>query len=376
MRPPRRQLQVALAAVFALGFAILAIWLQRADHGPDVVGRGRPAPSRVGDAEGADPTGWNLRAVDAAVVRASAAAGAVLRLPGGLGQLSIPDGAVARETTFTAVERRGLPPDLVVIDLQPDGLRLQRAARLELAAPLGYALGELEIAAFDPRSGRWLREPHQAPGADGLRLVAEITHLSLRRVRIRPGMNFPYDPARVRGTFFLESDPGNVFEKLVAGKWRIVGRHTAAFRDLVKAGRARRSDLIASGRLRAVARADAPGELLSDSLRQVLLPAGAAEARTGWVRVTRLGPKGEKTTFTAVARVIVVDDAAIERDGPVIRMSRAVMEALGLTWGVDFGVAEAHSELTTINIARNQGAPALRFVPVALDSWAPAAASR
>ncbi len=371
LKSARRRWQIILAAAFAASFATVAIWLQARGSLSDHASHSAPlAGASLFD--GAASAAGLYHPVEAAGARATARTATELALPGGAGRLVIPAGAVARDTTFTAVEHRGLPPDAVVVDLQPDGLRLQRPARLEMLAPPGYTLEELEIAAFDRKSARWVREPQQGPGDDGDHLRAHITHLSLRRVRIRPGMNFPYDPSRARGTFFLESDPGNFYEKLIGGRWQIVGRQTAAYRELVKMGRTRRTDLIASGRLRAVA-GPAPGQApLSDSLRQVQLPAGALEARTGWVRVTRLGTDGAKTGFTTIARVIPLSDDLVERDGPVVRMSRAVVEALGLTWGVDFGVFGPDGERTTIHFPASGAASERRFIPVALEPWTPA----
>jgi hypothetical protein len=312
------------------------------------------------------PVGQRRRLVDAA--------GGELAVPGNLGRLTVPSGAIEASTEVTVELLQDDSGGEPVIDLRPDGLRLARPARLELPLPAGVAADEAEIVVFDDTRGGWVPEEIQEVPAERDRIVASIAHFSLRRLRIRPGLAFPFDPRRARGAPLLVSDASNAFEALADGRWQRVQRKTTAYRDLLKAGRIGRHDLIASGRLRAVA----GGDVLADELRLVALPSGAEEARTGWVRVVRLDASGAPTSFATVARVVALEPAPAEASG-IVRLSRATLEALGLAWNVDFGTAGATGdgdgdgpgERSWIRVGTTAGTAPLAYLPLRIESWEP-----
>ncbi len=295
--------------------------------------------------------------------------GGALALPDDHGRLELPPGALAKRTTIGAalmIDDAGHR----AIDLTPDGLTFKEPVTLALALPAGHLGAESEIAVYDPDSQAWVAEADQRYDAATHALVARIAHFSLRRIRVRPGMNFPFDPQRARGSFFLESDPTNSFEKLVDGRWQTVNRKTPAFRELVKLGRLGRHDLIASGRLRAVVGPSGDGEALSDDLRAVLLPPDAPAARTGWVRLVRLDEKGRETPFATIARV-VSSSAAADATASTIPLSRAAMEALGLAWGRDFGADPADPDQRWVRVRTGNGRETLPYVPLRVEPWSP-----
>jgi hypothetical protein len=250
-------------------------------------------------------------------------------------------------------------------------LILHASARLNLPLPVGFAPKQVEIADFDATRNRWEPEPVQGFDPGSGRLAAEISHFSFRRVRIRPGMNFPYDPKRSGATFALADDLGQSFEKLVAGRWVAVGRRTPEYRELVQVGRTGRHALIAAGRLRAVAGPPHARAVLDDDRVTASLPAGVPEGRTGWVRVTALDGRGRPTPRTIIAQVIGETPPALVQSGLAVRLSRAAMEQLGLEYGVDFGIDREATEQGWIRYTAAADGVEMFQVPVQLEPAEP-----
>jgi hypothetical protein len=294
---------------------------------------------------------------------------------GGGASLELPKGTVTRPTLVELVRYQVDHPrslDARAYDLQPDGLSLHRPVRLSMALPLGVQPEEVEIARYDPRSGKWRAEAHQAPHLDDSAVVAELRHFSLRRLRIRPGMDFPRPEGAGRATFFLETDADNTFERYVKGRWQTVSQRSRGYRELLALGRLGRHDLIASGRLRAVTAPRPEARVLDDGAKTVAMPQDAPEARTGWVRVERLDVEGEPTGHRVVARVTDVGPPpAQQAAGVVVQLSRAAAEALGLRWGQDFGVSEARPSLAWLALDDPDRDVPLRYVPVRVRSCPP-----
>jgi hypothetical protein len=367
-------LKLGLAAL-AAGFFVWVFGLQAlphlrirraADPAPDRAATAAPAAAAAPAVRDAAPPEYHVLEVREARV---GTAGGSLALPAGQGALDVPPAALDHEQTLRATLLAG-PAGELAVDLAPDGLALQRPAALTLAVPAGWTAPETEIAVFDPARAEWITEADQVAGAAAV--TAHIAHFSLRRVRIRPGMNFPFDPRRARGTFFLESDPDQAFEQFAEGRWNPVNRRAPAYRELVKQGRLGRHDLIASGRLRAVAGPERDRQPVSDGLRAVMLDPRAPEARTGWVRLVRLDGQGRETTFSTVARVIAqTEDRPADPARAVLPMSRAAMEALGLAWGEDFGTDPTVPDRTWIRIRVAGGASPLPYVPLRVEPWQP-----
>ncbi len=338
-----------------------------ATGGATATGGASPAPASETEQDGTaepDPDGFTAVATERATLDG---AGGALALPDDHGRLELPPNALRKRTTISAalmIDEAGHR----AIELGPDGLSFDEPVTLALALPAGHLGAESEIAVYDPEKAAWVAEPDQRFDESTHALVAKIAHFSLRRVRVRPGMNFPFDPQRARGTFFLESDPTNSFEKLVDGRWQTVNRKTPAYRELVKLGRLGRHDLIASGRLRAVVGPAGDGEALSDDLRAVLLPEGAPAARTGWVRLVRLDEKGRDTRFATIARVVSSPDAA-DATASTVPLSRAAMEALGLAWGRDFGADSADPDQRWVRVRTGNGTQTLPYVPLRIEPW-------
>ncbi|RMG45219.1 MAG: hypothetical protein D6718_08115 [Acidobacteria bacterium] len=334
-----------------------------------------PTPAAAASRGSTEPGPADLEPIDRTSRRVSAERGGELSAPGGLARLRIPPGGLPRDTTVTIVRYRDHhPADLTgfVYDLRPEGLQLTRPARFEMALPPGVQPEEAEIAVYDPATGAWTAEPAQEPTEDGDGLAARLAHFSLRRIRIRPGMNFPYDPHRGRATFYLESDAGNTFERYIEGRWRAVRRRTRAYRDLMRLQRAGRHELILSGRLRAVTGPRPRPEVFEDERRTVAMPAGVPEARTGWVRVRRLDAAGRPTGQEVVARVNDYGPGPEpRRAGVIVDLSRAAAEALGLVWGRDFGLAEDNPNLAWIRLDDPATGRRLRYVPVAVEAYDP-----
>lgn len=378
-RRPGERWQTFAAAAIATAAVTVTVLALVPGRSPGRAHRPASAPPRPGagvaDRPASEPAPADYVAAAESSVRVHAAEGGSLVLPADEGALGLPAGALATDAEIRAVLLRRAGDPAPAVDLQPDGLQLSRPARLELPVPSGFGGDEVEIVVHEGRRG-WVPEGDQSFEPETGRLVARIAHFSLRRVRIRPGMAFADNGHAVRGVFFLESDPANTYERFIDGRWKSVGRQTTAYRDLMKMGRLGRHDLIASGRLRAIAATGAAGpegataERLSDELRVVVLAADAREGASGWVRLVRLDDAGERTAFTTVARVLR-DDAPSAAGGPrIARLSRAALEALGFTWDADFGVA-AGGERTWVRA----GSSRLAYVPVALEPWEPGRAA-
>lgn len=321
----------------------------------------------------AEPDPSELVAIDGAAVRFAARTGGRLLGPGGVARLDLPPQALPADGRVE-IARLADPATLgggTAIDLRPDGLALRSPARLEMPLPAGFAPGEVEIAVFNAARARWEREPLQEYDAARSRLAAAIGHFSLRRVRIRPGMNFPYDPRRSGAVFALADDLDQTFERLVEGRWVPVGQRTPEFQALVEAGRTGRHALIAAGRLRAVVGPPKARAVVDDDRVTASLPAGVPEARTGWVRVTALDARGRPTPRVVIAQVLGETPPALVQSGLAVRLSRAAMEQLGLVFGQDFGLdRDAPDQRWIRYTAAADGLPMFR-VPVQLEPAAP-----
>jgi hypothetical protein len=365
---------VIAAATIAIGFVVLGpvvIDVLR-DRVPEPAAPPSPPPATETGAPSLD----DLEQIDSRAARLSPAEGGTVTAPGGAARLDVPPGALAAPTEIGIVRYRihhPRDPAGVGVDLVPDGLALARPARLEMPVPPGYDLDQVELVTFDPASGRWVPEADQVAGADGRSLVARIDHFSLRRIRIRPGMDYPGDAAQGRATFYLESDAGNSFERYIEGRWRAVDRRTPAYRDLMRLGRLGRHDLILSGRLRAVTAARPRPEIFRDHRRTVAMPAGAPQARTGWVRIRRLDEDGAFSGEEVIARVNDYGPGAAPRAaGVILDLSRAAAEALGLRWGVDFGIGSENPDLAWMSLPRGEEeGPPLRYLPVHVEAYEP-----
>jgi hypothetical protein len=296
-----------------------------------------------------------------------------LEARGGLVRLDLPAGTVSQPTIVELVRYRVDHPaslDEQAFDLQPDGLSLHRPVRFGVALPLGVQPDEVEIARYDPSSGRWRAEARQSPTDDGAFLEARLRHFSLRRLRVRPGMSFPRPERAGRATFYLESDAGNTFERYVQGRWRAVDRRGRSYRELMALGRVGRHELIASGRLRAITAPRPRREVFDDGRRTVAMPAGSPQARTGWVQIERLDASGEPTGPRVVARVNDIGPGPGPRAaGVVLDMSRATTEALGLRWGEDFGLSELNPDLAWMSVRDPASGRDLRYVPVRVRAY-------
>ncbi len=314
--------------------------------------------------------------IDRTSVRIRADRGGALISPDGAVRLEVPPFALTRDMDVEIVRYAVEGEDVIdafVYDLQPDGLRLQRPAKLSMALPLGYQPDEVEVSVYDLASAAWVREPDQQLAPDGDRLLARLAHFSLRRLRIRPGLRFPFEPHHGRATFYLESDAGNNFERYLEGRWTAVRRRTRTYRELMRIGRLGRMSLISSGRLRAITAARPAPMVFLDERRTAAMPAGAPEAITGWVRVRRLDARGEPTGEEVVVRINDYGPGpAPRRAGVIIDLSRSAMEALGLEWGRDFGLADDNPDLAWIRLdSRAEAQPVLHYLPVEIEAYDP-----
>lgn len=359
---------VIVLALVLFGRATL-FELQREAERARVPSEPRPWLPDTGDAPGPEDL------VEVERIRAEVHPDRASRLEsaGGLARLDLPPGSVSRPTTVELVRYaiEGTPAiDPNVYDLQPDGLSLRRPAEVRLSLPLGVQPDEVELAVFDPVSGVWRAEAVQARSADGRFVGADVQHFSLRRLRLRPGMAFPRPASSGRATFYLETDPGNTFERYVENRWRAVRRSSSSYRELMALDRVGRHSLIAMGRLRAITAARPRPEIFLDERRTVAMPAGAPEARTGWVEIERLDGRGEPTGRRVVARVNDFGPGpAPRRAGVILDMSRATTEALGLRWGEEFGVAEDNPNLAWISIRDEVTQRTLHYVPVRVSAY-------
>ncbi len=374
--PPPQVRQPVVAAL--LSAAILVAFA--AVFGPPVFramrGSGIPLP-RDGSPSSADAAAAidSLEPIDRVRAKIDAAQGGAVTGPGALSRVDVPPGALERDTTIELVRYAVHDPEDATgfaVDLRPDGLRFRGAVELELRVPPGLDPAAVEIAVFDPGSGTWQPELDQEFDPQRDVLKARIHHFSLRRVRIRPGLSYPYDPARARGTFYMEADAGNTYERYVEERWRAVKHRTKEYRELMSLDRSGRHALIVTGRLRAITGARPRPEIFRDHRRTVAMPAGLAEARTGWVEITRLDGNGAPTPHRVVARVNDFGPGpAARRSGVVVDMTRATMEALGLEWERDFGLGRDNPNLAWIRHRPDGSDAPLRYVPIRVEAYDP-----
>ncbi|HNX18902.1 MAG TPA: hypothetical protein PKG80_01385 [Acidobacteriota bacterium] len=360
-----RRSALALGAVVSAAAGGLALWLSGLSGAPPWL-RARPAAPPPAEAtpraDQGDPRPDQF-APERAVSSPIASYGGELAFPEDEARLVVPPGALSRTAQVEATLLRGRDGN-TAIDLRPDGLPLTTPATLELPLPPGRTAEECEIAVYVPAREEWVAERPVA-ASDDEHVAAAIMHFSLRRVRIRPGMNFPPRPGEARGALLLPSDLDLEFQRFADGAWRPAARDAGGFAELVRLGRAGRADLIASGRLRAVAGPRGGGEVVGEDLRAALLPAGLVDAASGWVRIVRLDPDGAETGFAVVARAVV--DPKAPPSAPV-RLTRAALEALGLEWGEEFGVAEGDGHPFVRLRVDDQG-NAIPYVPLRLEPW-------
>jgi hypothetical protein len=365
---------IAVIALSILGIApqVSLRFLTAGASAPPPALTSPPEVERAGDDE---PGLGDLMEIDQSAGLALPSSPSSIRAPGGIARLAIPEGAVQAATRIEMVRhavRHEADPTGFAVDLKPDGLTFARAVRLEMPIPAGLTADDVEIVVYEPSEGSWVPEERQAPGSAAGTLVALIDHFSLRRLRIRPGLDYPGSSRRGRGTFFLTSSAGQTFERYVEGQWQTVRPASRHYRELMQLGRMGRHALILSGRLRAVSAARPHTEVLSDEELTVGVPAGSRAARTGWVRIRRLDAAGEPSGDEVIARVNDFAPASgARRAGVVVVMSRAVVEALGLTWGVDFGLDEADAETTWIRVRDDGDEPPLPYIPVQVEACEP-----
>lgn len=371
-RQRRQAWLIAGLAVTIAGLAILpgARWrfiLSPFENSRGEAGSGSPAaPAPVPHG---DPDPARLLPVDATSAAIEAWNGGRIEGPASAAALVLPPHALPADERVE-IARLTAPGPLAggtTIDLRPDGLALRKPARLELPLPAGFAPDEVEVAVFDASKGGWFAESRQRFDPRAQRLVAEILHFSLRRVRVRPGMNYPYDPRRSGATFMLSDDLDQTYEKLVDGRWIAVGSRSREYSELVRAGRSARHALIAAGRLRAVVGPPGERRLVNDDRVTATLPRGVPEARTGWVRITLLDDRERPTAHAIVAQVVGETPPALIEAGLAVRLSRAAVEQLGLRWGVEFGLDPETPELGWIRwIPPGAASPSFRL-PVRLE---------
>lgn len=366
----RTTVVLLIAGFLAVVLAMVALGTQ---YFPGSAGRhdGSERPSARAP-RGLNPSLRDLQLVDQKrqVVRATAAT--ILEAPGGIGTLEIPAGAVETNTEVQ-ISRYIVdhPNDLTgfAVDLIPDGLQLRRPATLTMLVPPGCDSGQLEIAVYDNARQAWVGEPSQRTTSDGRALVAQISHFSLRRIRVRPGMRFPSQLPEPRASVKLETDPGSFFERYFEGRWQATPRTSASYRELVAMGRGGRLDLIRSGRLRAIAAPRTGAAAWSDGEVLASLPGGSPLAQTGWVRIDRLDAAGQPTGQSVLAEVRGNGpNRQAQQAGVEIELSRTALERLGFQTGVDFGVDPQQPERTFMLIPGAPGLKPLNYLPVRLTS--------
>ncbi len=334
-----------------------------------------PTPQPLPHPGAEEPSLDRFEEIDRVTRRIKADAGGQLVSTGGAVRLDVPARALPSDTEVALVRfaaSDGVGGVLFAYDLRPNGLELDRPARLAMALPQGFDASETEIVTYDLPTGRWRPEPVQTPAADGRFRLAHLSHFSLRRIRIRPEMSFPFASKRGRATFYLESDAGNSYERLVEGRWAAVRHGTSSYRNLMRLGRLGRHSLIATGRLRSVTGARPVPTVFRDQRRSAAMPRGVPQARTGWVLIRRLDAAGEATGHQVVARVNDYGPGPRpRRAGVVIDLSRATMEALGLRWGQDFGTAADAPEIAWISLQDDCREGALHYLPVEVEAYDP-----
>ncbi len=366
----RTTVVLLIAGFLAVVLAMVALGTQ---YFPGSAGRGdgseRPAARAP---RGLNPSLRDLQLVDQKRQVVSATAATVLEAPGGIGTLEVPVGAV-ESNTEVQISRYIVdhPNDLTgfAVDLIPDGLQLRHPATLTMLVPPGCDSGQLEIAVYDIARRTWVGEPSQCTTSDGRALVAQISHFSLRRIRVRPGMRFPSQLPEPRASVKLETDPGSFFERYFEGRWQATPRTSASYRELVAMGRGGRLDLIRSGRLRAIAAPRTGAAAWSDGEVLASLPGGSPLAQTGWVRIDRLDAAGQPTGQSVLAEVRGNGpNRQAQQAGVEIELSRTALERLGFQTGVDFGVDPQQPERTFMLIPGAPGLKPLNYLPVRLTS--------
>lgn len=331
-------------------------------------------PTATRGAETGEP-GWSdLEPVDRASARYEPGRALDLGAPGGLGRLELSADALEIDRDISIVRYEVADhPDATgyALDLLPDGLQLQSPARLVLPLPQGVLAEQAEIVVLDTETGAWIPEPDQGVGEDGRTLVAGLTHFSLRRIRVRPGLAYPFQAGRGRATLRLESDHQNTFQRYVDGRWKKVARESTSYRELMRAGRRGRLALILTGRLRALATGLRRAEVMRDHQRIVSLPASSPHAHTGWVMLHRIDASGHRSGQSVIARVAgppVPDD--LVRAGVVAQLSRATLEALGLEWGREMGLDPSGGELAWLRVpGGGEEEEMLAHLPVELEAY-------
>lgn len=376
----RDRLQTAIAVVIVANVIALALFLvgHRIWKGwikPDgTPHRMAHKPRAESPPLPAEPFPEAMLPLDQTVAEIDPAKGGTLSATGGTARLSIPPGAVGAPTAvvLARLQVENSPDPLpLAFDLRPEGLRFVEPAHLEIPLPPGVDPGRVEIAVFDPGSRKWVPELIQQAGDEGRSVIAALAHFSLRRIRIRPGMDYALDPGRVRAGFFLTSDAEATFERYLDGRWQAVERRSPAARELLKIGRMGRHSLILSGRLRAVIGPSPANEPLIDSDRAVTLPEDHPLARTGWVKVRRLDEEGNPMAQSTPARVIGVTPVGMVASGVAVRLSRGALEALGWRWEVDFGVSPALDDQGWLSARSGNGESRLAYFPVAIEASHP-----
>ncbi len=361
------------AGIVLFGDQVLLPALKSAPRGGAAPPQATASRARPQAEEG--PALEDLQEVDRVSMRIGADRGGRIAAPGGAATIEIPPQALAGDTDVSLV--RMVAPARgggvhFAYDLRPDGLRLRRPAKLELVLPIGVDPGEAEIVTYDVPTSSWQPESDQDAASGGEFLTARLSHFSLRRVRIRPGMSFLAEANEGRATFYLEADAGNSFERYLEGRWQAVLPGSLRYRDLMRLGRLGRHNLIATGRLRAITGARPVPTVFRDERRTVAMPRGAPQARTGWVEIQRLDDEARPTGHRVVARVNDYGPGPRPRQaGVIIDLSRATMEALGLDWGHDFGLSSENPDLAFMRVPSTAASSSLHYLPVRVTAYDP-----
>lgn len=375
--PREIALTVGLAALLiavAVGVFGPRVWKNAWVARSPFLNKAKSKPSPLAAAPLPEPRPEEMVPLDQVVTTVDPLRGGGLSAPHGAAALRIPPGAVNSPTAIAlsrlAVEGAADPLPQA-FDLRPEGLSFERPVTLAIPFPPGADPEAVEIAVFDPQLQKWVPEPSQSAVAESQTIEAALSHFSLRRLRVRPGMNYPFDPGRARAGFLLTSDAEATFERYLEGRWQAVDRKTPAARELLKAGRMGRHALIVSGRLRAVIGPSPANEPLSDSDRAVTVPAASPLAREAWVRVRRLDEEGFPTGRETLARVIGPTPAGLVAAGVPVRLSRGALEALGWRWDDDFGLSPGGEDPGWLRARVGPAAERQPFFPVALQAARP-----
>jgi hypothetical protein len=354
---------VIVLAMVALGTRYLSAPSSSTDLSDS--GSSTPRPSKPMTRE---PGLGDISRLDLTEQPVRATAGATIVAPGRIARLEIPAGALETDSAIQ-VARLAVdhPLDLTgfAIDLLPDGLQLLQPARLSMTLPAGVDAAQIEIAVFDPQRGGWFAEQQQQLDRSGTSVSAQISHFSLRRLRVRPGMRFPSQLPIASASVRLESDADAFFERYVAGRWELVPRGSSSYRELVSIGRRGRMDLIKSGRLRSIAGASRELGRWSDRDLLASVPIDSPLRRTGWVKLERLNGKGEPSGSAVIAEVVGLGpNRSQQRAGIGIVLSRASVEALGLSYSREFGVEHPDDDISYLRVPSAPGLPPKSRLPI------------